>query len=115
MLHDPATYHDPGSFLPSRFLTTGTSSSASEPTLDKSVRDPTHVIFGAGRRVCPGRHMAYDVLWLTMARVLAVFDIAPALDEHGKEVLPTGEYDTGLTWYVFWTGCNDVQGLIKMM
>ncbi|KHN98350.1 Cytochrome P450 [Metarhizium album ARSEF 1941] len=42
LLHDPATYDDPDSFSPERFLV------RNEP-------DPAAVVFGFGRRVCPGR------------------------------------------------------------
>lgn len=32
-------------------------------------------------RICPGRHMAKDTAFITIASVLSVFDIKPAIDE----------------------------------
>ena len=32
------------------------------------------------RRMCPGRHMADDTLWITVASLLSVFDILPIVD-----------------------------------
>lgn len=58
------------------------------------------VAFGFGRRICPGRWLAYDLLWLTMASVIAVFDVEKAKDEHGVPITPNGEYAHGFTKYV---------------
>ena len=46
-------------------------------------------------RACPGRHFADASLWLTMASVLATFDILPALDEQGRELLPEVAFTSG--------------------
>lgn len=43
MLHDEKIYPDPFTFRPERFL-------KEDGTLDKSVRDPAHAVFGFGRR-----------------------------------------------------------------
>lgn len=45
--------------------------------------------------VCPGRFFADAGLWLSMACILAAFDISPALDENGRKVLPGKEFTTG--------------------
>ena len=50
--------------------------------------------------ICPGRHLARDTSFLTIASALHVFDILPALDENGKELDPTVEMTTGLLSYV---------------
>jgi hypothetical protein len=53
--------------------------------------DPQKLVFGFGRRICPGRFLADASLFLTIAKSLAVFDIAKGLGEDGKEVdLPAG-------------------------
>lgn len=96
-MHDPEVYANPDEFNPSRFLKRSTSD-PSEFVLDLSVRDPVDVTFGFGRRICPGRYMAYDSLWLTMVSVLAVFDISPSKNEKGDSMMPTGEYDHGFVW-----------------
>nr|BED43012.1 cytochrome P450 monooxygenase [Trametes versicolor] len=78
MLHDPAVYEDPEEFRPERFLRDGVP--------DPTVRDPYLFVFGYGRRICPGRHFADDLLYITIATVLHVFDIGPPLDEGGQPI-----------------------------
>ena len=47
-----------------------------------------HVSFGFGRRVCVGRHMANDSLFILTARILWAATLQCAKDENGKEVPP---------------------------
>ena len=83
MLHDENIYPDPFEFKPERFIDPETGK------LDYShARDPMHACFGFGRRICPGRFMAFESLWLTIASLLAVFDLEKAKE---KVTLPTGE------------------------
>ncbi|KAJ6579965.1 cytochrome P450 [Mycena vulgaris] len=88
ILHDEVMYPDPHTFKPERFLLNG--------KLNPDVRDPETVAFGFGRRICPGRHMAASSLWITIASLLATFDIQKAVDEYGKEIEPSHEYFPGL-------------------
>ena len=37
-------------------------------------------------RVCPGRNFGENTTWLSIATLLAVFDISKPLDVHGKEI-----------------------------
>lgn len=74
--HDPAVYRDPDQFLPERYL-----APSEEP-------DPAGFVFGFGRRVCPGRRLAESTLFLTVARVLATFDIGKGRDALGQEIEP---------------------------
>ncbi|KAJ0417659.1 cytochrome P450 [Aspergillus carlsbadensis] len=67
--HDPATYKDPMSFNPSRFLG------------DHPERDPQTMVFGFGRRICPGRFLADSNIYLTIAMSLAAFEIGKPEDE----------------------------------
>nr|BAL05116.1 cytochrome P450 [Phanerodontia chrysosporium] len=84
MLHDEAIYPDPESFKPERFLT-------EDGTLRSDVPYPIEA-FGFGRRICPGRYFAHDLLWLTIAGILAVFRIERARDEQGHEIVPAGDF-----------------------
>ncbi|KAH8829446.1 cytochrome P450 [Flagelloscypha sp. PMI_526] len=68
ILHDEKAYPQPDTFDPRRFLT------ADSLQLRKDVRQPD-AAFGYGYRVCPGRHFVTEELFLTMASILAVFDI----------------------------------------
>ncbi|KAJ7648232.1 cytochrome P450 [Mycena polygramma] len=87
MLHDEAMYPDPYSFKPERFLLNG--------KLNPAIRSPD-VAFGFGRRICPGRHMAYSSVWFNAVSILATFNIAKAVDEDGQIIEPTHEYFTAL-------------------
>lgn len=83
-LHDPHIYSDPASFEPDRYL---------EP---RNEPDPATEAFGYGRRICPGRFLADESLFLTISRLLAVFDITKAVDENGKEIDPEIDITPGL-------------------
>ncbi|KAG8710668.1 hypothetical protein FRC09_020987 [Ceratobasidium sp. 395] len=65
MLHNPEQYDSPFDFNPDRFL-----KSESEP-------DPRKYIFGFGRRVCPGLHVANNGVWIICASIVALFDVQP--------------------------------------
>ena len=47
-------------------------------------------------RICPGKHLAMNSLWIAMAQLLATYTIAKPLDEDGKEVDPEVKYTPGL-------------------
>jgi len=81
---DPQVYHDPEAFKPERFLPP-----YSEPLA-------THVTFGFGRRVCPGRVLADASLFLTFAQSLAAFDIRKVLDGSGGVVEPIHTFNSGI-------------------
>ncbi|KAF7317507.1 Cytochrome P450 [Mycena kentingensis (nom. inval.)] len=67
MLHNENTYPDSEKFAPERFLHNG------QP--NPHVQDPESVVFGFGRRICPGRHLALSSTWLTIASTLASLHI----------------------------------------
>ncbi|KAF5334568.1 hypothetical protein D9758_015782 [Tetrapyrgos nigripes] len=89
LAHDPKVYPDPFQFVPERFLTPS-------GALNPQVTDPMTFTFGFGRRICPARFMGWSSMWITIASVLAVFDILPCLDEKGEEIIPTLEYKNGI-------------------
>lgn len=91
ILHDEAAYPDAERYNPDRFLT-------ADGALDPAVRDPSVAAFGFGRRICPGRFMALDSMWITIACVLSMFEISKAVDEDGYEITPDVEYDRGFLW-----------------
>ena len=76
--HDPTLYHDPMNFKPERFL-----------GKDGPVEtDPKTLMFGFGRRICPGIPLADSSIYLSIAQALSVFIIAKAVDMNGKEIEP---------------------------
>ncbi|KAJ7106241.1 cytochrome P450 [Mycena epipterygia] len=87
ILHDEVMYPDPYAFKPEHFLLDG--------KLNPAVRDPD-AAFGFGRRICPARHMARSSIWITVASILATFNIDKAVDEAGRVIEPTFEYLSGL-------------------
>ncbi|KAH9946329.1 cytochrome P450 [Epithele typhae] len=88
ILHDENQYPDHSVFNPDRFL-------CGDGTLNHDVRDPSVAAFGFGRRICPGRFMSLDSIWLAIARLLTVFEIGKKLGEDGKEITPDGDYHRG--------------------
>ncbi|KAJ7624503.1 cytochrome P450 [Roridomyces roridus] len=76
IMHDPAIYPDPWTFKPERYLNSSASSSESTPMNP----DPRRFAFGYGRRVCPGRDLADDMLFIAASMVLAVFDLEKRTD-----------------------------------
>ncbi|KAJ7251438.1 cytochrome P450 [Mycena rebaudengoi] len=97
MLYDEIAYPDPHKFNPDRFLLNG--------RLNPAVRDPS-LVFGFGRRVCPGRHMAQSTLWITVASLLAVFNITKAIGEDGQILEPSYEYHSALVAMPFPFKCS---------
>ncbi|KAJ7251425.1 cytochrome P450, partial [Mycena rebaudengoi] len=97
MVEAQIAYPDPHKFNPDRFLLNG--------RLNPAVRDPS-LIFGFGRRVCPGRHMAQSNLWITVASVLAVFDITKPIGEDGKILEPSYEYHSAIVSMPFPFKCS---------
>lgn len=83
-LHDPQTYPNPSTFDPERYL---------EP---RDEPDPVNDVFGYARRICPGRFLADESLFINIARLLAVFDIQKAVDDLGNEIDPNVEAIPGL-------------------
>lgn len=81
--HDARTYADPMAFKPERFIASPTR--ASDP-------DPKQFVFGFGRRICPGLHLADTSVWLACAMALGALNVAKAVDAQGKEVVPAVEY-----------------------
>ncbi|KAJ7639248.1 cytochrome P450 [Roridomyces roridus] len=82
---DPKIYSDPEAFRPERFIKTATHAKE---------MDPKDILFGYGRRACPGSHLADMAVWLVCASILTFFDISAPIEE-GIPVLPSGEFLDG--------------------
>ncbi|KAI0269994.1 cytochrome P450 [Gloeopeniophorella convolvens] len=85
VLHDEDVFPEPARFKPERFL-------------DPNVKLP-EAVFGFGRRICPGRYMARSSMWITIASVLAAFDIAPTVSDEGVPLIPKEDYKPGVISY----------------
>ncbi|KJA28899.1 hypothetical protein HYPSUDRAFT_33334 [Hypholoma sublateritium FD-334 SS-4] len=62
--------YDPNEFIPERFL---------DPTVNTI--DPYTWAFGFGRRVCPGKALAQNSVFIAIVTILYTFNIAPVDDE----------------------------------
>jgi len=83
MNRDPDVYTAPDEFIPERFLDTPTGPFT-------SINDI--YAFGFGRRVCVGRYMADNTVWMTIASVLATLTLRKAKDMEGNEIDIPEEY-----------------------
>ena len=87
MAHDESKFPNSHAFIPERFLND-----------DGSLKpnDIKHIVYGFGRRICPGRHFADTSIWAVIAKVLAVFKILKPLDEHGLEIPLEPKFSNGI-------------------
>ncbi|KAF8165778.1 cytochrome P450 [Crassisporium funariophilum] len=81
--HDEDIYPDPFVFDPSRHLG------------EKPQPDPFKYVFGFGRRICPGAHLAEMSLFLNISNILAVFNISKPVDANGQNVEPRIAWTSG--------------------
>ncbi|KAF9256203.1 cytochrome P450 [Marasmius fiardii PR-910] len=73
----------PDRFYPERYLE------------ETDLIDPFEVVFGFGRRRCPGRHFADTGLWLALATVVATMEISKTIDAQGREITPEVAFKSG--------------------
>ncbi|KAL6217773.1 hypothetical protein ACLB2K_010990 [Fragaria x ananassa] len=71
---DPNVWPDPEVFSPERFLTT-------QASVDALGQHFEFIPFGAGRRICPGITFAFQLMHLTVARLIQGFELATPLDK----------------------------------
>ncbi|KAH9021877.1 cytochrome P450 [Lactarius hengduanensis] len=81
VLHDPGLYPDPEAFNPDRFLDED-GTFCDDPMIS--------LAFGAGRRICPGRHLVDATVFIVTASVLSVFNVTRAKDKNGNEIPVAG-------------------------
>ncbi|CEL62259.1 O-methylsterigmatocystin oxidoreductase OS=Aspergillus parasiticus GN=ordA PE=3 SV=1 [Rhizoctonia solani AG-1 IB] len=94
MLRDPNAYKTPEIFNPSRFL----------GSLAES--NPEEIIFGFGRRRCPGAPVAHTSVWLSIVLTLATYDIVPPKADDGTIALPSLDYTVGVISHPSPFQCN---------
>jgi cytochrome P450 len=86
---DPKRHPDPRRFDPARYADDNQTAAEAATNPDASKRD--HFVFGAGRRLCQGMHIAERSLFLAMARTLWLFDFRLVRDENGDELRPDAD------------------------
>jgi cytochrome P450 len=83
MLHDEAEYPEPFKFMPERWI------------LKDGQKEPLNLVkaaFGFGRRICPGKSLAEDSIYIAIITILATLDVQKAVDAHGQLITPPGDY-----------------------
>ncbi|KAI9166305.1 Cytochrome P450 monooxygenase patI [Paramyrothecium foliicola] len=78
MHHDERRWENPSEFMPERYMQHP--KLASQYTSDGPDRD--HFGYGAGRRICPGIHLAERNLFVAMAKLLWAFDFRKRVDDN---------------------------------
>ncbi|KAJ6468321.1 cytochrome P450 [Mycena sanguinolenta] len=89
MLQDPQHYPNPSKFDPDRYVDI-------DSNRQKNLNSNPEIAFGFGRRMCPGRFLALDTMWIMIASTLYCYRLCKALDSTGEEIEPRIEYTTGL-------------------
>ncbi|KAL3450431.1 cytochrome P450 [Aspergillus insuetus] len=74
---------EPDAFNPDRWLELDEDG---KKTLNKTLLSNA-AAFGYGRRTCPGRHFARNVIWIVVAQLLWAFDIKAGVDEETGKVV----------------------------
>ncbi|KAF4830407.1 Cytochrome P450 monooxygenase yanC [Colletotrichum tropicale] len=86
---DEDKFEDPRAFHPSRYEGDDQNSFESAMNGDPAKRD--HYVFGAGRRLCQGMHIADRSLFLSISRLLWAFNLDRAVDDTGAEIVPDAD------------------------
>ncbi|KAJ3540330.1 hypothetical protein NM208_g5116 [Fusarium decemcellulare] len=84
---DPTRYPDPDAFDPARYLNSPLTAAEYMNSQDPYDRD--HFSYGAGRRACPGVHLAEKSLFIVISRTLWGFNIEKKKGPGGSVVEPT--------------------------
>jgi len=85
MVRDKEAYgSDSDLFRPERFL-------------EGSLRDPSQIVFGFGRRICPGRYLALKSLFIAISSILHAFTIREAVDKDGGSIPIEARWISGIT------------------
>ncbi|KAF7349235.1 Cytochrome P450 [Mycena sanguinolenta] len=82
MFHDPDIFDEPEVFNPNRFIQ---SEHGTRQGMDTDFRDSFS--FGAGRRICPGLHVARATMQLTAMRLIWAFSFSSAVDPKTERVI----------------------------
>ncbi|PBL03455.1 cytochrome P450 [Armillaria gallica] len=85
ILHEEKDYPNPLVFDPNRFI----------PEDGKEPQPEPAAAFGFGRRVCPGRHLALNTVWITIASMAATLSFSKAIDPEGRVIEPSDTYTDG--------------------
>ncbi|KAL1884072.1 hypothetical protein Daus18300_000181 [Diaporthe australafricana] len=83
---DSNRFDNPRAFDPSRYE--GDDQTSAEAAMNGDAHKRDHYVFGAGRRLCQGMHIADRSLFLSISRLLWAFNLEKAVDTEGNEIEP---------------------------
>jgi len=86
---DPKRHPNPTVFDPERYI--GDDTTSLESSQQRDVRKRDNFLFGVGRRICQGMHIADRSMFLAISRLLWGFDMKVPLDIDGKSITPDPE------------------------
>ncbi|KAJ7075379.1 putative monooxygenase [Mycena belliarum] len=84
MLHDSEVFANPDVFDPDRYH-----------NLDSEMEKVTELVFGFGRRVCPGKLFAEGTFFAIVATLLSTCEISAPVDASGKTMIPEVTFSSG--------------------
>lgn len=88
--NDPSTYEEPRAFKPERW------EGKLQDVKEDSVGARSELFtFGAGRRICPGQHLAERNLFLTVSKIIWACDISKKTANGNEIPIDTEEYSPG--------------------
>ncbi|KAJ7033902.1 putative monooxygenase [Mycena alexandri] len=94
MLHDPAVFPNPMKFDPDRYQNLN------------SEMQKVNVVFGFGRRICPGKDFGESNVFAIASTLLATCDILPVVDAQGNDIIPDVAYSSGSLSFPSRFDCN---------
>ena len=81
--NDSSNFANPRLFEPNR---QNQKTTLFESAHSNDVNERGQYTFGAGRRMCPGMHVAENTLLLAITRILWAFEISRPVDHQGEEI-----------------------------
>ncbi|KAI0782100.1 cytochrome P450 monooxygenase [Abortiporus biennis] len=100
MTQDSNLYPDPEEFIPERFYET----ESADSQLD--LKNPYNLIFGIGRRQCPGQAFADAGVFYAISNMIATLDISRVRDDNGDEINPPHAFKSGLVHHLLPFQCK---------
>ncbi|KAK0446235.1 cytochrome P450 [Armillaria borealis] len=86
ILHDEKSYPNPLVFNPDRFMHED----------GKELQPNPIAAFGFGRRICPGRYLAMNTIWIAIASMASTLSFSKAVDSEGRVAEPSDTFTDGL-------------------